>query len=163
MWLNICSLIRFASNATMHLFWQAIWEDIWKLTLEKSPTNATNVTMHLFWQFEKTFENSFWRKIFQMQPMRLCISSLRRFEKTFENSHWKKVVQMQPMRLCIFFGRQFEKTFENSRWKKVIEMQPLRLCIVLAFNLRRHLKTHSRENCSIATSATSRLFTQTIW
>ena len=51
------------TNATMHLFWQSIWEDIWKLNLEKNRSNATNVT-------------------------RIC--SFRRFEKTLENSHWKK-------------------------------------------------------------------------
>ena len=119
-----------------------------------------------------------------MQLMRLHISSLRRFEKTFENSHWKKslkcnqsdyasvlarnlrrhlktysgkkslkcnqcdnafvqtgslptsenslprkVVQLQPMQLCICFGRHFEKTFENSLWKKIVQIQPMRLWI----------------------------------
>ena len=32
------------TNATMHLFWQSIWEDIWKLNLEKNRSNATNAT-----------------------------------------------------------------------------------------------------------------------
>ena len=58
-----------------------------------------------------------------MQPMRLCICSGRQFEKTFENSHWRKVLQMQLMRLCICSGRQFEKTSENSHWGKVLQMQ----------------------------------------
>ena len=34
-----------AINATMPLFWQAIWRHIWKRTVEKSQTNATNVTL----------------------------------------------------------------------------------------------------------------------
>ena len=58
-----------------------------------------------------------------LQAMRLCICSGRQFEKTFENSHWRKVLQMQLMRLCICSGRQFEKTSENSHWGKVLQMQ----------------------------------------
>ena len=34
----------------MLLFMQAIWENIWKFTLEKNHTNATIATMHLFGQ-----------------------------------------------------------------------------------------------------------------
>ena len=64
MWQCICSDRQFANiwkltpeksctiatNATLHLFWQAFWEDVWKLTLEKNRTNATNALMHLFRQ-----------------------------------------------------------------------------------------------------------------
>ena len=64
MWQCICSDRQFANiwkltpeksctiatNATLHLFWQAIWEDVWKLTLEKNRSNSTNETMNLFWQ-----------------------------------------------------------------------------------------------------------------
>ena len=70
-----------------HLFIQTIWENTWKLTLEK---------------------------VIEMQPMRLCICFGRQCEKTFENSLWRKIVQMQPMQLRICSGRQCEKTFENS-------------------------------------------------
>ena len=35
-----------AINVTMHLLRQAIWEPIWKRTVEKSQTNATSVTLH---------------------------------------------------------------------------------------------------------------------
>ena len=47
-----------STNATSHLFTQTIWENIWKLTLEK---------------------------VIEMQPMRLCICFGRQCEKTFEN------------------------------------------------------------------------------
>ena len=64
MWQCICSDRQFANiwkitpekscsiatNATLHLFWQAIWEDVWKLTQEKNRSNSTNETMNLFWQ-----------------------------------------------------------------------------------------------------------------
>ena len=123
-------------------------------------------------RFEKTFENSHWRKVIQMQPMWLCICSGRQLEKTFENSLWKKSrksatnvtmhlfkhavwqhlkthsrEQMQPMQLCIFSGRHFEKTFENSLRRKIVQMQPMQCDyeFVLAGNLRRHLKAHSGE------------------
>ena len=32
-----------------------------------------------------------------MQAMRLCMCSGRQFEKTFENSLWRKIVKMQPI------------------------------------------------------------------
>ena len=39
---------------------------------------------------------------FPMQPMWLCFFLDRLFEETFENTQWRKVKQMQPMRLCFF-------------------------------------------------------------
>ena len=75
MWLCICSIRQFektfenhlmekfcisATLVTLHLFNQAIWEDMWKLTFEK---------------------------ITHMQLMWLCICSSRRFEKTFQNNN----------------------------------------------------------------------------
>ena len=62
MWQCICSDRQFANiwkltpeksctiatNATLHLFWQAIWEDVWKLTLEKNRSNSTNETIYIF-------------------------------------------------------------------------------------------------------------------
>ena len=38
------------NNVIMHLPVEAILGDIWKHTVEKSPTNATNVTLHLLRQ-----------------------------------------------------------------------------------------------------------------
>merc|ERR1711884_874846 len=76
--------------------------------------------MHPFWRAIGK-ENSLWRKIVQIQPMRHRISSLRRFEKTFENSHWKRSSKCNQ---CDYAS-------------------------VLAGNLRRHLKTHSVEKSFI--------------
>ena len=39
-----------ATNATLHLLGQTVWEHIWKLTVEKKRTNATTATLHLFGQ-----------------------------------------------------------------------------------------------------------------
>ena len=46
--------------------------------------------------------------------MCLCICSSGWFEAAFENSFWRKIVQMQPMPLCICSCSQFENTHENS-------------------------------------------------
>ena len=35
------------TNVTLHVWMQAIWGNIWKLTQEKNRTDATNVIMHL--------------------------------------------------------------------------------------------------------------------
>ena len=66
-----------------------------------------------------TFENAQWRKVKQMQPVRLRIILCKRFEDTFENAQWRKIKQMQAMRLLILSGRQFEGTFKNTQWGKV--------------------------------------------
>ena len=39
-----------ATNVTMRPPWQAIWGDIWKLTVEKNQTNVINVIRHLLRQ-----------------------------------------------------------------------------------------------------------------
>ena len=107
-------------------------------------------------RFEKTFENSHWKKSLkcnQSDYASVLARNLRRHLKTYsgkkslkcnqcenafvqtgslptsENSLPRKVVQLQPMQLCICFGRQFEKTFENSLWKKIVQIQPMRLWI----------------------------------
>ena len=77
--------------------------------------------------------------------MRLRNCSLRRFEETFENLHWRKVIQMQPMRLCICSGRQFEKTFENSLWRNIVLCNQCDFATVHSDDLRKHLKTHTGE------------------
>ena len=46
--------------------------------------------------------------------MWLCLFSGRRFEDTCENAQWRKVKQMQPMRLCILKGRQVEETHTKT-------------------------------------------------
>ena len=102
-------------------------------------------------QFEKTFENSLSRKLFNCNQCDFtsvhsndlikhwkthtgeesfkCNQCNYAFEKAFENSLWGKIRHMQPMRLRICSLRRFEKTFEKSHWIKVIEMQPMRICI----------------------------------
>ena len=43
----------------------------------------------------------------------------RPFEETFENAQWRKIKQMQPMRLCNYSCKLIENTFENAQWRKV--------------------------------------------
>ena len=80
----------------------------------------------LFWSFywqSKTHENRLWRKVAQMQPMRLCLYLGKQFEETFKNSLSKrKITQMQPMRICIRWSKQIEDTFENSLWRKIVQV-----------------------------------------
>ena len=45
----------------------------------------------------------------RMQPMWQCIFWCKQFEETFKNTQWRKVKQMQPVRLCILTGRQLKK------------------------------------------------------
>ena len=124
----------YAANATLHLFTWTIWENIWKLTLEK---------------------------VIEMQPMRLCICFGRQCEKTFENSLWRKIVHMQPTRLRICSLRWFEKTFETHTGIKSLKCNQCDYAPVLAGNWKRKLTLE--KNCSNSTNATSHLFTQTIW
>ena len=37
-------------------------------------------------------------------------------KKTFENSLWRHMTQMQPMWICICWGECYEGKFENSLW-----------------------------------------------
>ena len=82
--------------------------------------------------------------------MRLRNCSLRRFEKTFENSHWRKVIQMQPMWLCICSGRRLRRHLKTHSGKKFTHSGEKSFkCnqwdyeFLLAGSVRRHLKTHS--------------------
>ena len=111
--------------------------------------------MHPFWRAIGK-ENSPWRKIVQIQPMRHRISSLRRFEKTFENSHWKKSLKCNQSDYASVLARNLRRhlktysekkslkcnqcvnafvqtgslpTSENSLPRKVVQLQPMQLCI----------------------------------
>ena len=69
----------------------------------------------------------------------------KQFKETFKDPQWRKVKQMQPMRLCLLSGKWFEETFKDAQWWKVKQMQPLRLCLLRASDLKKHLKMHSGE------------------
>ena len=62
---------------------QTIWRQIWKDTVEK---NWTSVQLFFFSSmlFENTFENTYWQKIKQLQPMWLQLISRRGFIKQIE-------------------------------------------------------------------------------
>ena len=125
-------------------FWPApIYRDI-NFVLKCLPTQcATNATSHLFTQ------------------MCLCVCSGKQFEKTFENSLWRKIVQMQPLRLCICSGRWFD-IWKLTLDKNRINVTTTTVSFLVG-NLRARLKTWSRKNCTNATNATMHLFWQAIW
>ena len=157
-----------ATCVTLHPLGHAIWGHIWKTYWRKvkkkcnecdlASFQANILTRHLnrysvkihSWEksnnqcllpgkrFEETFKDAQWRKVKQMQPMRLCLFSSRQFEATFENAQWRKVKQMQPMRLCLLSGKRFDlSTHLKTHWRKVNKMQPMWLCFQ-ADNLKKH-------------------------
>ena len=139
-WVNIWKLPQVkncsnAINATMHLYRQAIWGHIWKLTLEKKRTNATNATLHLYRQ---TTWGHIWKVTWEKHTNAIN-ATLHLFGQTIWGDIWKSI-QMQPMRLCICTGRQFEDTFENSLWRKAYKCNQCDFASVQADNLRRQLK-----------------------
>ena len=69
-------------------------------TVEKNQTNLL-----LGKQFKETFKDPQWRKLKQMQPMRLCLLSGKWFEETFKDAQWRKVKQTSSL------GKQFKETF----------------------------------------------------
>ena len=96
----------------MPLFKQSIWRNIWK------KSNKCNQWFLPGKRFEETFNDAQWRKVKQMQPMRLCIFSGKLFEETFENAQCRKVKRIQPMWLCICSGRQFNACLDPSSLRK---------------------------------------------
>ena len=72
---------------TLHLFMQAIWENIWKLPQVKSRSNAINATFHLFRQ-------AIWENIRKLPQVKKCKNatnaSLLHFGQTIWGDSWKK-------------------------------------------------------------------------
>ena len=54
--------------------------------------------------------------------MSLCMCPSRQFDETYQNSFWRKVVQMQPLWLCVCSGSQFEETFTKKTHMNKIHM-----------------------------------------
>ena len=62
-----------ATSVTLHPLMQAIWGSVWKHIVEKNQTNATSVTLHPLMQVIWGRKNAHWRKVKQVQPVRLCM------------------------------------------------------------------------------------------
>ena len=107
------TLQKSCTNATMHLFWQSIWEDIWKLNLEKNRSNATNVT---------------------------CICSFRRFEKTLENSHWKKSLKWNQCDYASVLAGNVRRHLKTHSGEKSFICNQRDFAYVHSDDLRKHLK-----------------------
>ena len=60
--------------------------------------------------------------------MWLCMLLYKRLEDPFENTQWRKVTQMQPMRVCNSPCKRFEGTFEDTQWRKAKQTQALWWC-----------------------------------
>ena len=85
------------------------------------------------------------------------------FEESFKNTQWRKVKQMQPMRLCLFTGRRFVAHLKSHSGEKSNECNQCNFASSYANALRDHLKTHNREKsnkcsqCDFASSYASAL------
>ena len=79
------------TNVTLPLLRQAIWGGIWKRTVGKSKTHVINATLlpliQVLWGsiLKYTVETTK-----QMQSVWYKLLSSRQFEKTFENTPWRK-------------------------------------------------------------------------
>jgi len=129
-----------------HAIWGHIWKKYWRKVkkcneCDLASFQANILTRHLNRYSEKIHS---WEK---SNKCNQCLLPGKRFEETFKDVHWRKVKQMQPMRLCLFSSRQFEATFQNAQRRKVKQMQPMRLCLLSGkqFDLSSHLKTHWRK------------------
>ena len=67
------------------------------------------------------------------------------FENTFENTYWQKIKQLQPMWLQLISRRGFEKTFENFPRRNAKKCPHFNYSSSGACNLRMHLKTYRGE------------------
>ena len=109
-----------ATNAILHPLVQAVWGHIWKYTAEKSQTSATSVTLHPLTQaICGDIWKTQWRKIKQMQPMRLCIVGGKQFISSWEPTVEKSpinatIVIMYPLRQAIW-GHIWRHTLEKSQ------------------------------------------------
>ena len=54
------------------------------------------------------------KNVEHMQPVQFYTGLATSSQETYENTQWRKVKQMQPMRLCILSGKQFKEAFENT-------------------------------------------------
>ena len=103
----------------MPLLRQTIWRIIWKRTVEKSQTSATNVNMHPRDRpFEETFENTRWKKLKQMQPMRPLLRQViwgDNWKRTVEKSDTNATYVTLPRLMLAIWGLIWKSTPEKSQ------------------------------------------------
>ena len=104
-------------------------------------------TWYIFhtWRIEKTFENTQWQKMSQMQSVWLCIWSANVLRAHLRITHWRKIKKMQPVWLWIVSGGQFVNTFENAQWSESNKCDQCDYASSYASVLKTHLKMHSGE------------------
>ena len=99
-----------ATNATLLLFRQAIWEGIWKHTVGKSQINATNATMHLLMQARWEY---IWKCTVEKSQRNATNVTLPLIVQTIWGDIWKRTLEksnkIQPMWLCLFPDKPFEE------------------------------------------------------
>ena len=79
-----------ANNATMYQLRQAIWGNIWKLTLVKNRTNVTNVTMHLFMQ---AIWGNIWKLTQEKSHSNAISVTLQLFKQALWLAIWKLTLE----------------------------------------------------------------------
>ena len=117
-----------AIYVTLHLLWKAIWGDIWNHTVEKNQTNVTNVTLlypgQTIWGhiWKPMVETSQTNVSVNMNPPRQAIWGLM-------YALWRKVKQMQPVRLCILSSNSFKEVLGNTQCRKVEQMKLYKIAL----------------------------------
>ena len=143
-----------ATNATMHLFWQVIWEDIWNFTLEKNRSDATSATLHLFTQtiweniWKLTLETSHTREKLhkcncnQLDYASVLLGNLRRHFKTHSG---EKSFICNQRDFAYVHSDDLRKHLKTHTGNKSFKCNQCDYASVLTSKLRRHLNTHSGE------------------
>ena len=140
-WVNIWKLPQVkncsnAINATMHLYRQAIWGHIWKLTLEKKDTNATDGTLHLFRQ--KTWGH-IWKVTWEKHTNAIN-ATLHLFRQTIWGDSWKKRTNATICNFASIHAGDLRKHLKTPSGEKSFKCNQCDFPSVRADNLRRQLK-----------------------
>ena len=129
--------VRMQPFVTLHLFMQAIWENIWKLPQAKSCSYAINATFHLFRQ-------AIWENIWKLPQVKKCKNAINAnlslFGQTIWGDSWKKRTSAN---ICDFPSLQagdVRKHLKTPLGEKAYKCIQCNFASVRADNLRRQLK-----------------------
>ena len=139
-----------ATIVTFHLFKQAIWEHVWKHTIEEMSN------MQLMWEhmWKSTFE-----KMTHMQLMWLCICSSRRFENHIgEISHICNYFAFASIQAGDLWAHVKTHIWENDTYATNVTLH------IFSQAIWGDMWTQTfQKNRSHATNVTLHMFKQAIW
>ena len=150
----------------MFLLLQVIWGNIWKHMVEKKLNKCSkyNYASFVAGDLRKHLKAQ-WRKVKQMQPMRLCFLLGRQFEESFENAQWKSQTSEANVTP---WASNLRKHLIMHSGKKPNKCNQSNYALFNAGDLRKHLKTHCGEKsnkcnrCDYTSSQTYHLRTHLI-